>query len=73
MLMTAKVLNQVEEVPVEGTKVLCRATEGADGNIYWVLEDLRRRTYGDAKVIIIDPMNDESDDGRPLAQLADPR
>lgn len=68
-LMTAKVLDRVEEISVEGTKILCRATEGADGEVYWVLEENRRRVYGDAAVIIIDPLDWLADDGKKVAQV----
>lgn len=69
-LLTAKVLDKVEEIAVDGSKVLCRAVEGADGNIYWVLEENRRRVYEDAKMILIDPLDWLSDDGKRVAQVA---
>lgn len=69
-LLTAEVLNKVEEVTVEGEKVLLRATKGADGEIYWVFEENRLREYGEAKVILIDPLDWRADDGRKVAQVA---
>ncbi|WP_380701011.1 hypothetical protein [Salinithrix halophila] len=70
-VLTAKVLSKKEGVPVEGQKVLCRAVKGADGDTYWVVEKNRlKANSADSSVILIDPVDFLSDDGRKLARVS---